>query len=135
MKLIADTFAKRFNHWNITLPEKDIKNRQKGFIQDSGWLIQYCFGKDDMGEYLDYYSAHRMTDDEHVRIYTDGKVEDLPALEGMFLTSQDPVEAKRLEEKHNEYNRQVTELLVEKGFDKFTINMYLHAGLDKESKK
>ncbi|PKL72177.1 MAG: hypothetical protein CVV29_07545 [Methanobacteriales archaeon HGW-Methanobacteriales-2] len=66
-----------------------------------------------------------------MRIYTDGHVKDLPALDGMFITSEDPVEAKRLENKHDEYNRQINELLVEIGFDKFTINMYLHAWLNK----
>ncbi|EKQ50752.1 MAG: hypothetical protein B655_2267 [Methanobacterium sp. Maddingley MBC34] len=59
---------------------------------------------------------------EHVRIYTDGQVEVLPALEEIFLTS-DPVEAKRLEEKHDEYASSVTEMLAVKGFDKFTINI------------
>lgn len=63
MRLIADTFSKHFSHWDITLPEKDLKKRSNGYIQKAGWLIQYCFGEDDKGEYLDYYAAHRMTDD------------------------------------------------------------------------
>lgn len=130
MKLIEEAFNKRFNPWNITLPEENIKNRQNGYIQEFGWLIQYCFGEDDKGEYMDYYAAHRMTDDSHVRIYEDGEEEQLPALEGWFLTSEDPEEAKRLEVEHNERNRKVLEMLAEKGFDKFTINMYLNSGMD-----
>lgn len=132
IKLIADTFAKRFTHWDITLPERDINLRNNGYIQKAGWLIQYCFGEDEKGEYLDYYAAHRMTDDSHVRIYSDGTEENLPALLSMHLTSKDPVEAKKLEDEYYEYNRGVTEMLSKKGFDKFTINMFLHAGLDKE---
>jgi len=131
MKLIANTFNKRFNHWNITLPEENIKNRSRGYIKEAGWLIQYCFGNDKEGEYLDYYAAHRMTDDSHVRIYNNGKVENLPALQGMYLTSEDPKEAKRLEEEYFMKNRKIAEILAEKGFDKFTINMFLHTGLNK----
>lgn len=73
-----------------------------------------------------------MTDDSHRRIYEDGKEESLPALSSMYLISDDPVMAKQLKDKYEENNRKVVELLNEKGFDKFTINMVLHAGLDKE---
>ncbi len=136
MNLIGDTFAKHFAHWEIVLPEENIKNRRGGYIQHGGWLIQYCFGKDENDmEYLDYYAAHRMTDDSHIRIYDDGKKESLPSLTSMYLVSDDPVKAKQLKDKYEEHNRQVVELLNEKGFDKFTINMFLHAGLDKETKK
>lgn len=112
------------------LAEKDVKSRHCGYVQKAGWLIQYCFGKDDKGEYLDYYAAH-MTDDSHVRIYTDGSQESLPALNSWSLLSDDPVEAKRLEEEYDKHNREVIKILLVKGFDKFTINIYLHAGMDK----
>ena len=136
MNVIADIFAKRFAHWGIILPEGDIKARSGGYIQYAGWLIQYCFGRDEMGlEYLDYYAAHRMTDDSHRRIYEDGREESLPALSSMYLVSDDPVRAKQLKDDYEERNRKVVELLSEKGFDRFTINMFLHAGLDKETKK
>lgn len=132
MKEIADTFAKHFSHWQITLPEKNLKKRCSGFIHDAGWLIQYCFGEDENGEYLDYYATHRMTDDSHVRIYEDGEIEDLPTLEGLLLLSDDPEEANKIREDHDRHNREVVAILVNKGFDKFTINMYLNARLDKE---
>ena len=47
MNLIAETFAKHFKHWKISLPDEDLKNRRSGYIQNAGWLIQYCFGKDE----------------------------------------------------------------------------------------
>lgn len=31
MNLIADTFAKRFDHWKITLPDEDLRDRRSGF--------------------------------------------------------------------------------------------------------
>lgn len=135
MKLIAETFNNRFDHWEINLTEEDMKNRSSGYIQDAGWLIQYCFGKDEHGEYLDYYAAHRMTDDEHVRIYADGQVEDLPALSSIRLVSEDPEEDKKLDDEYYQENQKVAKMLAEKGFDKFTINMFLHAGLDKKTKE
>ena len=134
MKLIADTFANRFAHWKITLPKNDLKDRRSGYIQNSGWLIQYCFEKDETGEYMDYYAAHRMTDDSHVRIYEDGREESLPALSSYLLLSDDPVEAKRLKDEYEKHNQEVVKMLNEKGFNKFTINMFLHAGMDKETK-
>ena len=53
----------------------------------------------------------------------------------MYLLSDDPVKAKQLKDEYEEHNRKVVELLIEKGFDRFTVNMYLHAGMDKETKK
>jgi hypothetical protein len=136
MNLMADTFAKRFAHWEIILPEEDIKTRRGGYIQHAGWLIQYCFGKDETDvEYLDYYAAHRMTDDSHRRIYDDGSEKSLPALTSIYLVNDDPVTAKQLKDEYEEHNRRVVSLLYEKGFDKFTINMFLHAGMDKDTKK
>ena len=40
-------------------------------------------------------------------------------------------EDRRLEREYLERNRQTAEMLRAKGFDRFTINMALHAGLDK----
>ncbi len=134
MNLISESFDKRFAHWKINLPGDDLKSKRSGYIKQSGWLIQYCFGNDVEGEYMDYYAAHRMTDDSHVRVYADGNVEALPALSSMCLVSEDPIENKRLEEEYYEHNRIVVLMLREKGFDKFTVNMFLHAGLDKETK-
>jgi hypothetical protein len=53
----------------------------------------------------------------------------------MYLLSDDPVKAKQLKDEYEEHNRKVVELLIEKGFDRFTVNMFLHAGMDKETKK
>ena len=86
--MIAYTFAKRFSHWKIRIPEDKLKNRQGGYIQEGGWLIQYCFGKDENGDYMDYYAAHRMTDDSHVRIYEDGTEKALPSLSSICLLSK-----------------------------------------------
>lgn len=127
LRCFGDAFARRFSHWNIVLPQEDINARRSGYISQAGWLIQYCFGKDDTSEYLDYYAAHRMTNDRHERIYSDGREESLPALNSWCLTSDDPTRAKQLRDEYDRHNQEVVKMLTEKGFDRFTINMYLHA--------
>ncbi len=131
MKLIADAFAERFAHWNISLPKEDLNTRHSGYIHQAGWLIQYCFDKDENGEYMDYYAAHRMTSDSHIRIYDDGIKKSLPSMNDIYKTSKDPVEAKRLKDEYEQYNSKVVKILKDKGFTKFTTNMYLQARRDK----
>lgn len=130
LRCFGDAFARCFSHWNIVLPLEDISARRSGHISQAGWLIQYCFGKDDTGAYLDYYAAHRMTNYRHERIYADGREESLLTLESFYITSRDPIKAKQLEDEYYRHNRKVVKMLIDKGFDKFTINMYLHSGLN-----
>ena len=125
---IASVFAEHFTRWNLVLPKTAVKRRKAGAIKKQGWLIQYCFGRDERGEFLDYYAAHRMTSDSHVRIRHDGTVEDLPAMsEFMFFDEGDDIE--KVKEKYYAENRAIARLLFEKGFHCFSPNMALHAGL------
>lgn len=133
-RCISDTFAEHFAHWRITLPQEDLNYRRSGHISQAGWLIQYCFGKDDTGEYMDYYATHRMTDDRHVRIYANGREGTLPALSSFYVTIEDPIKAKQLEDEYYRHNREVAKMLIDKGFDKFTINMFLQTGFDETNK-
>ena len=125
MNNIAAQFAERFVHWDITLPSEHLQSRTAGHIKQAGWLIQYCFGQDEKGDYLDFYCAHRMTDDDHIRLYADGTKLELPALAGWRLSAVDQDEDQCLEEAFFETNRKVTEALLAKGFDLFTLNMTL----------
>ncbi len=116
MKEIEDRFNAYFSKWDIRLSPEDVANRSQGKINKAGWAIWYQFGADEKGEYLDYYAAHRMTDDSHVRIYYNGEEEYLPAIESFRICSQDPEEDKRLEAEYLAENRRVAQLLNEKGF-------------------
>ncbi|MFH2051051.1 MAG: hypothetical protein ABIK96_01160 [bacterium] len=109
-------FASEFARWKIHLPEDAVAIRRPGRILQGGWAIWYLFGKDDRGEYLDYYSAHRMTGDEHVRVYDDGEVRLLDAFVSMRLRSEDPEEDARLEAEHLAENRRIAAMLEAKGF-------------------
>ena len=125
MELMKKYFEDYFSHWKIELPDKNLNERLSGHIQKSGWLIQYCFGIEDGIEYLDFYASHRMTSDRHERIYENGKTDDLPSMQMFYIRNSDEY-GKEAFEKHNQ---KVTELLAEKGFDKFTINMSILSGI------
>lgn len=109
-------FATLFKNFDIALPEADVVVRGRGKICQCGWAIWYLFGKDERGEYLDYYSAHRMTGDDHVRLYEDGPRESLPAISIMRVCSEDPEEDAHLEAELQARNKQVEAMLEAKGF-------------------
>lgn len=101
-------FEAQFEPWGIQLVAEALTPGARGKIQQAGWTIEYLISADEKGLYLDYYAAHRMTNDRHVRIRANGSVEDLPAL-GDFSFSGE-------ESEFFERNRQVTEMLRAKGF-------------------
>jgi hypothetical protein len=113
---IESTFNERFSHWKIRLPREAVKNRKRGKILKGGWAIWYLFGRDERGEYLDYYSSHRHPGDDHVRIYADGRCVDLPCLSSIRACSKDPEKDAVLEAEHRAENQAIARLLEEKGF-------------------
>lgn len=116
MRRIAEQFKQSFSVWRIELPREAVEHRRPGKIVEAGWTIWFLFGSDDSGEYLDYYSSHRMTNDSHVRIYEDGRVAGLESLWEMRKSSDDPEENARLENEFWEHNERVSQLLEAKGF-------------------
>jgi hypothetical protein len=133
MSAIETEFNKRFQHWDIQLPREDVEQRRRGYIAKAGWAIWYLFGSDERGEYLDYYSSHRLTDDTHKRIYADGTTEELPSIASFRIVSHDPVEDAKLEAEYFARNQEVARMLEEKGFGMtgdepggVAINRYLH---------
>ena len=127
MQLAIESFNRRFGRWSITFPAEQLAERRRGSIRQEGWNIQYLFGTDERGEYLDYYAAHRMTDDSHVRLRSSGEAEELPAIEGWCVTSDDPTEARARENAHLGRNREVVTILEAKGFS-ITTNGALRSG-------
>lgn len=109
-------FALTFANWGLILPPDDVAARRRGKICDQGWAIWYLFDRDERGEYLDYYSAHRMTGDVHERVYEDGSLEYLDTMLEFGRCSDDPVEHARLKAEELAEQRRVAQLLEEKGF-------------------
>jgi hypothetical protein len=116
MDNIAALFNADFARWRIRLPPEDIAQRRRDKIVQAGWAIWYLFGSDADGEYLDYYAAHRMTNDRHARIHSSGKHEWLPAVEEFCLVSEDPIEDARLQAEYYAENQRIMEMLEAKGF-------------------
>jgi len=116
MHEIEVRFNTIFTIWGIRLPSDAVTKRKRGKIIHAGWTIWYLFGSDENGEYLDYYASHRMTEDDHVRIYFDGSCELLPTICTFRLVSQNPEEDARLEAEYIEKNRRILEMLKAKGF-------------------
>lgn len=121
MEHIQAEFASDFAWWGIVLPARDVQTRRRGSMgrdedwEDyGGWDIDYLFGADETGESLDYYASHRMTDQSHVRIYGDGRREELPTQNPWCPSSDDPEEAKRLEQDYYAENRKISAMLERK---------------------
>lgn len=116
MNNIGTRFNFSFSPWGIELPLDDIADRRSGKIMKGGWAIWYLFGSDEKGEYLDYYASHRMTDDDHVRLYADGRFESLAVVRPWRLTAEDPEEDAILEADFFAENKRISEMLKAKGF-------------------
>lgn len=109
-------FNRCFETLEIELPKEVAENQQRGKIVKRGWTIWYLFGRDEVGDYLDYYASHRMTNDRHVRLYADGSSKALNSYCRMRKISYDPEENRRLENEFWEYNERVSRELESKGF-------------------
>lgn len=120
LERIETRFHETFAHWSIRLPPENLRERQRGKINEEGWTIWFLFGEDDEGEYLDYYAMHRMTNDRHIRLHADGRETWLEALpEGMSFAF-DPKEGPEAEERARRAywaeSERVSRMLDEKGF-------------------
>ena len=113
MTNIEKTFTQTFKNWNIELPPDAVSEKQAGTIRKAGWSIRYVFVED----CLDYYAAHRMTNDRHVRIHPDGRSENLEAPQDMYSYPGDADEETKEKAKGEfyAYNRAVYAKLREKG--------------------
>jgi hypothetical protein len=130
MNQIKEVFDKVFSRWEIKIPFKNLDEKINGFIQEKGWLIQYCFGKEADKEYMDYFAEHRMTDPRHERIYEDGNTESLSYYQiGYRIIEDDPVQTEKNKNEFYEHNKKVAQELLDKGFHRQTINTALLSGM------
>ena len=98
------TFNAYFAKWDIALPS-DIEGRHpRGSIHSGGWIIEFAFGEDEDGKLLDFYACHRLTNDRHVRVRSNGSAESLPAYPDVLAPW------------NSEYVEMVDKILKQKGF-------------------
>jgi hypothetical protein len=131
-------FTEYFQRWNIVLPQDSVTARTPGHIFEHGWHIGYLWGAENGEEYLEVLAQHRMTDDEHFRVFASGRVEGLPAPASVYgygpnATDDEKAQAKR---EYIEYNRRIHAQLRDLGLlpppgenlPAHEINEYLRSG-------
>jgi hypothetical protein len=115
--LLRTMFEEDIRPWGITLPD-GMDDLLRGKFFKAGWSIRYMTGHDEQGPFLDYFAAHRMTNDRHVRLRPDGTRENLPTMREAYTyrqgASRREIEAAKAE--YYAFNRIVGELLRKKGF-------------------
>ena len=116
MQAIERFFNDYFANWEICLPASELTVGDRGQIVKRGWTIWILYDSDEKGEYLDFYASHRMTNDRHVRIRSDGSHESLETISEFYVTPKDPAEAEAAKREFYERNRGVDKMLREKGF-------------------
>jgi hypothetical protein len=109
LAVLENMFNERFAKQGIALPVDAVSQRARGKIRKEGWCIWFLFGVDDQGEYLDYYSSHRMVlGDEHIRLRTDGSEETLPSICDFRRVSSGPAEDAQLETEFFTENQRIS---------------------------
>lgn len=74
---IRRTFRSYFRNWKLSLPRSLASG--VGTVTGSGWHIQWRTGVLRGQPFVDFYAEHRMTNDRHHRIFTNGRLGHLPA--------------------------------------------------------
>jgi hypothetical protein len=96
MQKAIQLFEQDFARWGVHIPGADVAARSSGMLRVAGWHILYDFGRDNRGEFLDYYAALRdgtdpaVTDDWHVRLYETGDRVTLPTVLEAYMYARDP---------------------------------------------
>jgi hypothetical protein len=124
LALLQDTFAKMLSRFGHQLPDDDVLHRRRGLLgydddgdYGHGDVVTYLFGKNERGEYLDFYMKHRVAGDQHIRIYEDASCERLEVASPVGpRRSDDPVENERLRREDRDEVERIHALLNAKGF-------------------
>ena len=124
LALLQATFANMLSHFGHQLPDDDVLHRRRGRVGGDddgdyghGDVVTYLFGRDERGEYLDFYMCHRFAGDQHIRIYEDGSSERLEVISPFGpRISDDPVQNERWRREDQEEVERIRAILRNKGF-------------------
>ncbi len=143
---LRQRFNRAFADWGIELPFEALSPGIVWLVVQRGWTIwtRFDIGGEDGRERLDYYAAHRMTNDRHVRMYADGEQEYLPAMMDHYVVPQGATAAEENEarDEYLAHNQTIEKLLEEKGFvmtdqahPSAQLNRYLQTHPDAEGRQ
>ncbi len=128
---IARVFDAQFRHFDILIAPEDVTLGAHRQIARQGWRIIYRVDPDDAGlPSLEYYATTRMTSDTHVRIWSDGHVEDLDAIREAYAYDADiPGSKEAAHADYLQHNRKVADVLAARGlYPGGDINAFLRTG-------
>jgi hypothetical protein len=109
LETIQKKFIERFHHFEIRLPEENIRERRRGSLPyGTGGRIFYIFGEEAGVEYVEFFAYHRMGQD-HSQYYEDGRVVHLPDLDSGYCV--DPEIPGDREQKGAEMKKRYQETL------------------------
>jgi len=95
MRKAIEAFEKEFALWGLTLPARDVVDRQGGHSERHGWSLDYSFGTDAFGEYLEYHARRAVPDEpvveRHARVYANGEKNFVPAPSSGGAPDDEPV--------------------------------------------
>ena len=142
MDKLQESFIGRFSHFDLHLPEENLRERRKGSLPYGSGRIYFVFSEEDGREYLEYYAYHRMGE-SHGRIWEDGTRESLPELCSMFgYDPKIPGDFGRKEaEMQKRYQETLDDLIAKDLFDdepipgSLAINSYLVLQRDDEEEE
>jgi hypothetical protein len=133
---IAEVFNRYFENFGIRIQPEHVRLGVRREIRQQGWRIRFRVDPDDDAGFpsLEFYATHRMTDDRHVRIRADGRVEELDAIRELFAYRADePGSREAAEAEYLRHNRKVAEELRAAGlYPEGDINAYLRTTGDRE---
>jgi hypothetical protein len=77
---VKRTFANHYLKWGVLLNDVVIDAKNCPVIHKSAWEIKFVEGKDEKGNYYEFYATHREKHDQHFIIYENGDEVTLDAL-------------------------------------------------------
>lgn len=114
---VISSFNEGFAQWGITFPTgESFEPGRVGVISMRGWTIKFLIDHDENGWYIDYYATHRMTNDQHKRLYANCNAKTLPAIETLRPASDDPEMDHRMQAAFDAKQQETMRMLNEKGF-------------------
>jgi hypothetical protein len=125
---VADAFNRYFANFDIRVEPDDVVVGSHRTIHGEGWLIRHRVDPDDAGfPSLEFYATHRMTDDRHIRIWADGALEGLDAIQpGYGYNPKAPGSKEAAEQEYRRHSQEIARQLRERGlYPEGDINTYL----------
>jgi len=83
MRKAIQAFEQEFAQWGLALPPRSVADREPGHLDLHGWSLDFSFGTDAFGEYLEYHGRRTVAGEpvieRHTRVYANGEKNFIPA--------------------------------------------------------